>query len=475
MRQFLICLCIFLYGLSFGQTSKTSMQVFDEKLKAQSENLKRLESQVEKSQHEILDRFSELKNSTTENVANYKRDTRDTINLYVYFITAGVVLLGFAINFFGRRAIKGRVEELIKDTAQAHIEIKIVETLNSKITNELIEGAIKEKSEDEINKILDTIRDKGNSAIDELKNKGDAAIKSMLASPPRIKIRVGKKAQTDSEINEQNKSLRAEEFFNLAYQSKDPRIRIGLYKNVLEIEPSNYFALNNTAVSYNDLNEPKNAVEALDKVIAINPNYAIAYANRAQSYNLLNDFEKALLDVDKALQLDNKLEFAFSVKGSILTKQEKYPEAEKVLNTAIEMNPNSAESYFNRGFFYEERKEYAKSESDYNKAEELGMENKAMLYNNMAVLYRRLKDFDKAIDFLNKARQFNPDYPNIDGTLALIYSDKNDEENFYKYLKVALEKGCPVWDYLTDPAFNKYRDTRRLKMLIEPYKKKYYA
>ena len=105
----------------------------------------------------------------------------------------------------------------------------------------------------------------------------------------------------------------------------------------------------------------------------------------------------------------------------------------------------------------------------------MGFGNKALLYNNMAVLYRRLKQFDTAIEFIDKAKSFNPNFPNLDGTLALIYSDKGNDEKFYEHLKIALERGCQAWNYLSDPGFEKHRDSKRLKMLIEPYKKRYFA
>ena len=90
----------------------------------------------------------------------------------------------------------------------------------------------------------------------------------------------------------------------------------------------------------------------------------------------------------------------------------------------------------------------------------------------MAVLFRRMKKYNKAIEYLNKARAISPEFANIDGTLALIYADQGDDDNFYKYLKIALEKGCKAWDYLHDSGFDKYRDSDRFKRLIEPFKNK---
>ena len=181
--------------------------------------------------------------------------------------------------------------------------------------------------------------------------------------------------------------------------------------------------------------------------------------------------EKALEDAEKAITINPKNEAAYATKGNVLTKLNKFIEAEESLNTAIELNPNSPFALFNRGYFYEERKLYAKSEADYIEAEKNGFPNKAWLYNNMAVLYRRQKRFSEAIDFIKKAREQNPDFPNLDGTLALIYADQGKDDDFYKYIISAMGKGCRVWNYLSDPGFDRYRNSNRLKTLIETYKK----
>lgn len=438
--------------------------------------INRQNEQNENKFSEIKTSISDLKRDTDKEIQEYKESTKDLINLYVFFITVGVLILGFLINLFGKSAIKKRVEELITETIQNHAEKKIVETLNSKITTELIESTIKAKSQGEIDKLLDLIKKEGIDTIKNLEHRGNEAIKKILSAPPKpMKVKKAKDL-SDLEISEQNDTLRANEFFKIAYENtENPRIKIELYKKVLEIRPDNFTALNNMAASHINLNEAEAAIQALDKAININPEYAIAYVNRARALNLLNKLDDALIDLEKAYNIDPKFEFIYSIKGNIYTKQGKYEEAEIELNNAIQMNPDSAEAYFNRAYFYDERGQFDKSETDYKMAECLGMENKSMLYNNMAVLYRRKKEFDTAIEFIEKARSFSPAFPNIDGTLALIYADKNDDDNFYKYLQIALEKGCPAWNYLQDSGFDKYRESDRLKTLLEAYKKKYFA
>lgn len=473
---------IYFFLIMIYSTTTICQEKKGETLKNQFSNNKdyfELRLDVERLKNENLHQIEAAKKIETKldtDLKEQKEDLVDRMNLYLFFIGLLLALIGFAINFFGKQAIKSRVEEIISDTIKKHSEQKISETLNSKITNDLIEATIKSKSQEEINLILQSLREDGKEAIKNLEEKGAEAIKLMLAAPPESIAIQENQPMTDEEITKQNNRARAREFFKIAYEkTENPRIKIDLYKNVLEIEPNNADALNNIAVSHINLNEPNEAIVALNKALEINPNYFKAYVNRAKAFNLQNKFEEALKDLDIAAGIDPKFEYIYSTKGNILTKQGKFEEAEVELNNSIQLNPNSPEAYFNRAFFYEERKEYSKSEADYKMAENLGAENKAALYNNMAVLYRRTKEFDKAIEYIEKARSVNPDYPNIDGTLALIYADKNDDENFYKHLQIALEKGCPAWNYITDSGFDKHRDTEKLIKLLEVYKKKYFA
>lgn len=444
--------------------------------KNSSPEIERLYEEIVSNNTENKTALTELKTDLKAEINEYKQSTRDLLNTYVFLISAGVFIIGFLVTWLGKSAIKKRVEELITETIQKHAEEKIVQTLNSKITNELIEKSIKSKTEKEINDILDAIKKDGAKTIQDLKRKGSEAINQILAAPPIQKQEEENKNLSDLEITENNNQARADEFFKIAYENtKNHRIKLELYKNVLDITPDNYHALNNIAVSHINLNEPFLAIEALDKAIEINKDFIQAYVNRARANNLLNKLEDALIDLEKASAINSNFEFIYSVKGNILTKQGKFDEAEIELNKGVELNQNSPEAHFNRAYFYEERKQYDKSEADYKMAESLGMENKAMLYNNMAVLYRRKKEFDTAIEYLEKARSIDPNYPNIDGTLALIYADKGDDNNFYKYLQLALEKGCPAWNYLHDNGFDKYRDTERLNKILDAYKKKYFA
>lgn len=458
---------LFVFKLGITQSKQDSLNFVET-----TQNFKI--SQIEKENQELKDELKEFKENISKHVSEVKSDTRDLINTYIIIFTALITIIGFLINFFGKKAIKERVEEIITETAKGHIETKLLAVLNSKVTDELIEQTIKIKADGEISKTVKSIEEQGNVAITEITLKGNEAINS-LKSYPVIKENIKEVVLTDEDIQNNNSKQTANELFDLAYKSSDPRLQIELYNNVLKIEPKNIYALNNIGVAFNSLTRPEEALFHLNKAIELDSNYPQALTNRGQSHNLNGEFEKALKDLDKSINIDNDFAYSYAVKGNVLTKLSRFKEAEIILNKAVEINSTSGEAYFNRAFFFEERKQFSKSESDYKKAEELGVVNKAMLYNNLAVLYRRTKKFELAIENIERARQESPEFANIDGTLALIYADKGDDENFFKFLKIALEKGCKVWDYLYDPGFDKYRETNRLKLLIEPFQKKYFA
>lgn len=470
--------------ISFGQTAikakkDTEQPQISESLYVKSlleiEKIKSDKKHLEIEVSRLNKLISKEISSVEEKIKEQKEDTKDRINVYVFFIGLVLALIGAAINFFGKIAIKKRVEQIIENKAQAYAENKTNEVISQKVTDDYISKIIKKKGDAEIERLLNELKIKGNDTIADIKQKGNDIINSVWAAPPNHSETAIESDATDEEIKQKQENIRADEFFNLAFNTKDHKIRISLYENVLELEPENYNALNNIGVAYNDLYDFKKAIEYLDKAIELNPNNSLAYANKANSHNQLDEYDLAIENADKSIELNPKNEWPYAIKGNVLTKQQKFVEAEEILNKSIELNPKSAVAYFNRGYFNEETKRYAESINDYLKAEEIGHPNLALLYNNLAVGYRRIKDFDKAISYIQKAREVNPDWPNLDGTMALIYSDKGDTENFYKFLKQALDKGCPVWNYLNDYAFDPYRNEKRLEKLIEPYKKNYYA
>lgn len=479
-KTILLIIIIFNCLTLISQTNDLPKKINDSK----GETIDSITKIINKQNH-ILEK-NELKQKhyqeTTENKLSHletklNNEIEKVDTKYGYYLIFGGLITSifvFFITYYGRDYIKKRVENLINKTASDYSEKAIDSVLKKYSDDGKIDKLIKDKGEPAIKKILAKVESDSSIVLDELKVKSDKAISSMIAEQ-EDKINELTPESTDEEIKTAGEHSRVREFFDLAFSNKDPLIQIELYKNVLKLAPNHVPALNNIGAAYNNAYNSKEAILYLEKCIEQSPDYALAYANLANSYNLLNELDKAEKLASKAIEIAPQIDWSYSVKGNILTKQGKLKEAEQTFGKAVELNPKSPEAYFTRGYFYEETGEYKKSERDYDKAKSLGFPNLAMLYNNYAVLFRRQKKYKKAIKYLEKARIENPSFPNIDGTLALIYADQKDRDNFYKYLLIALNKGCPVWKYIDDKGFDEFRSEEKLKALIDSYKKKYVA
>jgi tetratricopeptide (TPR) repeat protein len=423
----------------------------------------------------LKESMKDLKSDIQSQIKETKNEFEYRLNIYVLFIGLVLSLIAWAFNFFGKIAIKKRVEGIIKLTADNYAQRKIDSVLAERITDEYTSKIIREKGEPEIKRLLVELENKGRKTIDEIKEKGNAIINSVWAAPPQSKNEKFNSSESDDNIEKKHDNIRADEFFNLAFKTKDPKIRIALYNNVLELEPKNVKALNNTGAAYNERGDYKKAIDHLTNAINLNKSYGLAYSNRAYAFNKLDKFEEAISDASKAIEYNPALEAPYATIGNVYTKQHKFVEADEILTKAIKINPKSGIAYFNRGFFNEETKRYSESKQDYLKAESLGYPSLPELYNNLAVACRRLNKLDEAMEYLHKVREINPKHPNLAGTMALVYSDKGNDAKFYEYIKIALDNNCPVWNYLNDYAFDPYRDQEKLKKLIEPYKKNYEA
>lgn len=470
MRSLLIAVFTILISLpiSSQNQSDTTNQAEHNKFVNELIILKKDYESLHERTSDLKDQLKDYQTSSNSNIKNLEEKLSDRISSYVIGASVIIFFLGWLLNFLGKAAIAKGLETTVNST----IEQQALKILKDQITEDYISQLISQKGEHSINKLLSQLEVKAHETIESIKTKGDKAIDTFLATPELHARLTPNDLLNDKNIKQQQIRKQANEFFQLAYQSKNYHVKISLYNKALELEPDNMLAMNNLAVAFSEIGQPDEAIEILDKAITENQDFALAYANRANCYIKKREFKTAIEDTDTAISKNPKLELAYSLKGNALMSLGKEKEAERILSEAIEINPESSTAYFFRGIFYEETHKYKESENDYLKAQSLGYPKKESVYNNLAVLYRRQNKLDLAIEYIEKAKEIDSDDPLFDGTLALIYADKGDESQFYHHLRIALEKGCPVWKYLDDPGFEPYKNTDKLTTLIEAYKPK---
>lgn len=122
----------------------------------------------------------------------------------------------------------------------------------------------------------------------------------------------------------------------------------------------------------------KNAIENINKSLELKKDWAIPYFYRAAAYHALGEYDEAMLDYTKSIQLDDKMIDAY------------YNRAKITLSRKDIQNPD-----------------INKAISDLNKAIELDDKFVDALYA-MAAAYKKLGDYHKSLEYLNKLLQIEP-------------------------------------------------------------------
>jgi tetratricopeptide (TPR) repeat protein len=199
---------------------------------------------------------------------------------------------------------------------------------------------------------------------------------------------------------------------------------------------------------------PEKALIFINKGIALNPEIPDNYKTRGEIYIFLIEPDKACMDFEKASLLgykkvndlrkiictEDRSSNKNSLTGEVLFKLEKYSFAIKAFNKAIEQEKDSSRYYLNRGYCYFKLGNYEKAEQDYLKALTLPKPTLDILYDDLSLLYYKLNNFSKSIEYSTKRIELNPEnyVPYIDRGLCYrkLKKYKLAEKDFNESLKI---------------------------------------
>ncbi len=122
------------------------------------------------------------------------------------------------------------------------------------------------------------------------------------------------------------------------------------------------------------------SIERFNKSIELNKNNGISYFYRGASYHSIEEYDEAMIDYTKALSIDPKMTDAY------------YNRAKIILSRKDIQNPD-----------------IKKAISDLEMALKLD-ENFADALYAMAAAYKKLEDYHKTLEYLEKLLQISPDH-----------------------------------------------------------------
>jgi len=191
---------------------------------------------------------------------------------------------------------------------------------------------------------------------------------------------------------------------------------IKIYKNLLDFEPDNFYALEGMGKVHLLTNNPKMALSFFMKVFKLKPKHFDSYFNIASSFFLIRDFNKALeayLNFINYSNLDilpdNKLIKIYNNISICYRNIKSYPESINFLKKSLLLDSNNHYTLFNLGLTYSDTQEFNVAENYLKKAYSLSENNPLYSYNYCNILLMRgEKTLVKSL--INKSIIQNPSF-----------------------------------------------------------------
>jgi len=209
------------------------------------------------------------------------------------------------------------------------------------------------------------------------------------------------------------------------------------YREILQIDPNNFYAWHYLGLLYFQLKKLDSAIDSLQKAIKSKPDDSHVYYNLGMVYQESGKLEEAITEYQKALQFDSLNTDAYVNLGNIYKKKGLTDLAVSHYQKAIYLNPDHMQAYYNLGYLFQEEHRYDDAIAYYQKTLQLDP-NLFAVYYNLGYIYHQRKQFDEAINCYMKTLQLNPDMADAYRNLGLAFYDKEEFDESIIYYQKAL-------------------------------------
>jgi len=242
-------------------------------------------------------------------------------------------------------------------------------------------------------------------------------------------------------------------------EAKNYKQAVKLLSKSIKLNPNIPNIHCNLSIAYEGLGQIDNAITNYDQAIRLNPNYVEAYCDRGNALQTLKQFDAAITNYDQAIRLNPNFAEAYSNRGNALQALEKFDAAITNYDQAIRLNPNFAEAYSNRGNALQALKQLDAAMTNYDQAIRLNP-NFAEAYSNRGNALQALEKFDAAITNYDQAIRLNPNF-------AEAYSNRGNALQALKQLDAAMtnyDHAIRLHPKFAEAHFNRGRTLSALKL-----------
>jgi len=203
---------------------------------------------------------------------------------------------------------------------------------------------------------------------------------------------------------------------------------IEAYQQAIALDPSNIelraelariqvYSSTMLTIDEQRLNRLNEALATVNEAIEINPEDSMAHAVKAFVLDWLSDptlegsdKESLLTEAEQeavhALQLDSQNSFALAYYAEILVDQQKWIQAEQNIRQAVEQAPDVMDVRRINGYVLESLGNYSQAINEYKEALRIDP-NLTFLYLRIGANYRKLEQFEMALEYFANAAAIN--------------------------------------------------------------------
>jgi tetratricopeptide (TPR) repeat protein len=238
-----------------------------------------------------------------------------------------------------------------------------------------------------------------------------------------------------------NKKI-AEKEYNKALSEKDSSKKLQYIDRAIELDKTKWEYYYERGLIFSDNKDREKAIENFNLAIALNQNDAelynligIEYGKLFKKNRNIKFYELALSNFKKGREIEPRDISNLNSHAYVLFINKKYDESLELLNLAIEIN-----------------------------------DSQSFLFNNRAVLYRKIEEYEKAYADIYAAMNIDSRQSINFRTLAEIYASENKIEEFYFNLNIALGMGLSAKQMNTSKeVYEKFKTEERFINLMSKY------
>lgn len=170
---------------------------------------------------------------------------------------------------------------------------------------------------------------------------------------------------------------------------------VSTLKKLLERAPSSEAGLTTLAQIYSDQGNPKEAIGVFQKALEVNPNSPRILEQLALAYEQVKEYKEAIAAYRKAMTLDeDSLELRKGL-AQVLLDDKQEDQAEKEFLKILEADPDDGLAYFRLAQIARSRRDFDKALNYYNKASSILVGSLEISFH-IATLYEELGRYEKA-------------------------------------------------------------------------------